>query len=174
LKIAVNGTFGKQGNMYSTIYAPKLLIQTTVTGQLGLLLLIEACELANFEVVSANTDGFVTKIPKVRRAEFDAIVRAWEAATGFETEATKYAALYSRDVNNYIAVKDGGSCKAKGTYSERGSALNSALSKNPEALICSDAVQAFLSNGTPIEQTINECCDDSPLRRRSQRSRRRA
>jgi hypothetical protein len=46
-----NGTFGKQGNMYSTIYAPKLLIQTTMTGQLGLLLLIEAVELANFEVV---------------------------------------------------------------------------------------------------------------------------
>jgi hypothetical protein len=159
LKIAVNGTFGKQGNMYSTIYAPKLLIQTTVTGQLGLLLLIEACELANFEVVSANTDGFVTKIPKVRRAEFDAIVRGWEAATGFETEATRYAALYSRDVNNYIAVKDEGSCKAKGTYSERGSALNSALSKNPEALICSDAVQAFLSKGTPIEETIFNCKD---------------
>jgi hypothetical protein len=36
LKIAINGTFGKQGNMYSTIYAPKLLIQTTMTGQLGL------------------------------------------------------------------------------------------------------------------------------------------
>jgi hypothetical protein len=159
LKIAVNGTFGKQGNMYSTIYAPKLLIQTTITGQLGLLLLIEAIELANFKVVSANTDGVVTIVPKNRKDEFEAIVHAWEQQTGFETEETKYNGLFARDVNNYIAVKEDGSCKAKGAYSERGSALNSALSKNPEALICSDAVQAFLSEGTPIEQTIEQCID---------------
>jgi hypothetical protein len=159
LKIASNGIFGKQGNMYSTVYAPKLLIQTTMTGQLGLLLLIEAVELGGFEVISANTDGFVTKVPKARYNEFVAIIEAWEKQTGFVTEETRYAALYSRDVNNYIAVKEDGSCKAKGAYSERGSALNSVLSKNPEALICSDAVQAFLSKGTPIEQTIFECAD---------------
>jgi hypothetical protein len=159
LKIAVNGTFGKQGNMYSTIYAPKLLIQTTVTGQLGLLLLIEAIELANIPVVSANTDGVVIKCPKSRYEDLLAIVAAWEKQTGFETEETQYKALYARDVNNYIAVKTDGGCKAKGTYSERGSALNSALSKNPEALICSDAVQAFLENGTSIEETIEQCTD---------------
>jgi hypothetical protein len=159
MKIASNGIFGKQGNMYSTIYAPKLLIQTTMTGQLALLLLIEAVELARFEVISANTDGFVTKVPKARSVEFNAIVADWEGRTGFLTEETRYAALYSRDVNNYIAVKEDGTCKVKGAYSERGSALNSVLSKNPEALICSDAVQAFLTVGKPIEETINECRD---------------
>lgn len=159
MKIAANGIFGKQGNMYSTVYAPKLLIQTTVGGQLGLLLLIEAVELANFQVVSANTDGFVTKVPKARKEEFDAIIADWEKRTGFETEETRYAALYSRDVNNYIAVKEDGSCKVKGAYSERGSALNSPLSKNPECLICSDAVQAFLTVGKSIDDTIRECRD---------------
>lgn len=159
MKIASNGIFGKQGNMYSTIYAPKLLIQTTMTGQLDLLLLIEAVELARFEVVSANTDGFVTKVPKARVGDFNAIVADWEQRTGFVTEETRYAALYSRDVNNYIAVKEDGTCKVKGAYSEKGSALNSPLSKNPEALICSDAVQAFLTVGKPIEETINECRD---------------
>lgn len=159
MKIASNGIFGKQGNMYSTVYAPKLLIQTTVGGQLGLLLLIEAVELANFQVVSANTDGFVTKVPKSRIGEFNTIVANWEKITGFETEETCYAGLYSRDVNNYIAIKEDGSCKAKGTYSERGSALNSPLSKNPECLICSDAVQAFLSVGKSIDDTIRECRD---------------
>jgi hypothetical protein len=130
-----------------------------MTGQLGLLLLIEAIELAGFQVVSANTDGFVTKVPKVRYDEYNSVIAEWERQTGFETEETRYRALYSRDVNNYIAVKEDGSCKAKGTYSERGSALNSALSKNPEALICSDAVQAFLSKGTSIEETIEQCTD---------------
>lgn len=159
MKIAANGIFGKQGNMYSTVYAPKLLIQTTVGGQLGLLLLIEAVELADFRVISANTDGFVTKVPKSRLAEFNAIIAAWEKKTGFETEETRYAALYSRDVNNYIAVKEDGSCKVKGAYSERGSALNSPLSKNPECLVCSDAVQAFLTVGKSIDDTIRECRD---------------
>jgi hypothetical protein len=159
MKIASNGIFGKQGNMYSTVYAPKLLIQTTMTGQLGLLLLIEAVVLANFEVVSANTDGFVTKVPKTRLDDFNAILADWEQRTGFLTEETRYAALYSRDVNNYIAVKEDGTCKVKGAYSERGSALNSPLSKNPEAMICSDAVQAFLTVGKSIEETIRECRD---------------
>lgn len=159
LKIASNGIFGKQGNIYSTVYAPKLLIQTTMTGQLGLLLLIEAIELGGFTVISANTDGFVTKVPKKRYDDFVAVIQRWEAATGFETEETRYRALYSRDVNNYIAIKEDGSCKAKGAYSERGSALNSPLSKNPEALICTDAVQAFLSKGKSIEETIRDCRD---------------
>ena len=50
-------------------------------------------------------------------------------------------------------------CKTKGTYSERGSALNSILSKNPETLICTDAVLQYLKNGVPVEKTIKQCRD---------------
>jgi hypothetical protein len=170
LKIAINGTFGKQGNMYSTIYAPKLLIQTTMTGQLALLMFIEMVELAGIPVVSANTDGIVIKCPADRYDDLLRVVELWEQRTGFQTEETRYKAVYSRDVNNYIAVKEKGNeagktfderlgVKAKGTYSERGSALNSPLSKNPEALVCNDAVQAFLATGKPVQDTIRECRD---------------
>jgi hypothetical protein len=86
-------------------------------------------------------------------------------------EETRYKSIHCRDVNNYFAVKlkwddknkvwldevDG--CKVKGCYSERGSALNSRLSKNPTNLICSDAVMKFLTNGTPVEETIMNCKD---------------
>ena len=41
LKICVNGSFGKLGSKFSFLYAPELLIQTTMTGQLALLMLIE-------------------------------------------------------------------------------------------------------------------------------------
>ena len=34
LKITINGTFGKLGSLYSVLYAPDLMIQVTVTGQL--------------------------------------------------------------------------------------------------------------------------------------------
>lgn len=159
LKITINGTFGKLGNKYSKIYSPDLLIQVTMTGQLCLLMLIEMIELAAISVVSANTDGVVIKCPVDRYEDLEAVIIIWEEKTGFLTEETRYKGLYSRDVNNYIAVKEHGGCKTKGTYSEVGSAGNSPLSKNPESYICSMAVQAFLEFGTPVEDTIMSCRD---------------
>lgn len=104
LKIVLNGSFGKFGSPYSVLYSPDLMIQTTVGGQLAILMLIERLFLRGFDVVSANTDGFVTKLPRVRRDEFNAVVWDWECDTGFTTEETEYISLHSRDVNNYIAI----------------------------------------------------------------------
>jgi len=171
LKITINGSFGKLGNRYSTLYAPKLLLQVTITGQLALLMLIEMLEAAGIRVISANTDGIVSKYHKDAHATVRAVIEEWERRTNFKTEETRYAGIYSRDVNNYLATKlkqdkktnewlpEIESCKSKGVYSELGSALNSRLSKNPETLICSDAVKALLMSGTPIVQTIRECKD---------------
>ncbi len=50
-------------------------------------------------------------------------------------------------------------CKTKGAYCERGSALNSRLSKNPESLICVDAVLSYLVGGVSVEKTIKNCRD---------------
>lgn len=170
LKIVINGSFGKLGDPYSRIFAPKLMIQVTVTGQLALLMFIELLELAGIPVVSGNTDGIIVKCPVNRYQDLNAIRAYWEKKTGFETEETRYKAVYSRDVNNYYAVKlecDGKGdyldqqlgIKTKGEYCERGSALDSILSKNPENLIVSDAVMQLLRNGKSIEQTIKECQD---------------
>lgn len=171
LKITINGSFGKLGNKYSTLYAPQLMLQVTITGQLVLLMLIEMLEEAGISVISGNTDGIVSKYHKDRHNDVRAIIAEWEKRTNFKTEETRYSAVYSRDVNSYVAIKtDGGDeearflderlgVKTKGAYCERGSALNSILSKNPEALVCSDAVISFLKNGTPVEKTIRECKD---------------
>ena len=72
-------------------------------------------------------------------------------------EFTPYRSIHSRDVNNYIAIDAKGKVKSKGIYSEFGSALNSRLSKNPETLICSDAVKKFLLDGIEISETILNC-----------------
>jgi DNA polymerase elongation subunit (family B) len=159
LKITINGSFGKFGNAYSTLYSPQLLIQVTLTGQLALLMLIERIENVGIPVVSGNTDGIVIKCPVAKREQLNQIIKEWEFDTNFDTEESEYAALYSRDVNNYIAVKTDGTCKTKGVFSERGSALNSTLSKNPETLLVSDSVQAFLAKGKPIEETVRNCRD---------------
>lgn len=53
------------------------------------------------------------------------VITEWEQKTGLNTEETEYKAIYSRDVNNYVAVKKDGKTKNKGAF-----ALGS-LSKNP-------------------------------------------
>jgi hypothetical protein len=153
LKITVNGSFGKLASPYSVLYSPDLLIQVTLTGQLTLLMLIERLEIRGITVVSANTDGITIKCPRTRREEMLGVVRKWEEDTGFVTEGTYYRALYSRDVNNYIAVKEDGSATLKGSYAKTG------LQKNPTNQICVDAVIALLTTGAPIETTIRSCCD---------------
>ena len=159
LKIAVNGTFGKLGNKWSPLYAPNLMLQVTLTGQLSLLMLIESLELAGFQVCSANTDGFIIKCHRDRRAELDGYIERWERVTAFRTEETAYKFVCSRDVNNYIAVKDDGKVKVKGAYCERGSAGDSVLSKNPESLVAIDAAIAWLKDGVPLMATIQACRD---------------
>ncbi|MEG7688959.1 hypothetical protein U2044_15310, partial [Listeria monocytogenes] len=63
-KIMINGTFGKTGSQYSVLFAPTMLIQTTITGQLSILMLIEWHEHYGIPVISANTDGIVINCPR--------------------------------------------------------------------------------------------------------------
>ena len=162
LKITINGSFGKLGSKYSILYSPDLLIQVTLTGQLSLLMLIERLEWAGVHVVSANTDGIVIKCPRLREQEADDIISCWEKDTGFSTEEVKYKSLLSKDVNNYIAVKEDGTTKCKGVFSNPwASKKNKAdrLHKNPTNIICVEAIEHFLIDNVPIEQTIRRCTD---------------
>lgn len=153
LKITINGSFGKLGSKWSVLYSPDLMLQTTVTGQLALLMLIEHLEVSGIPVVSANTDGVVIKCPKTKLDTLEGIVYVWECLTGFDTEETRYTALYSRDINNYIALKEGGGHKTKGVLASPG------LAKNPTNTVCVDAAVAYLKHGTPVEDTVNGCTD---------------
>ena len=129
-------------------------------------MLIDMLEAHRIPVVSANTDGIVINCPHGLAAERDRIIWVWEQATGFETEATQYDAIYSRDVNNYVALKRGGGVKLKGAFASPG------LAKNPTNEICNEAVVAFLDDrrpvladqhvvehGVTVESTIRECTD---------------
>jgi hypothetical protein len=154
-KTAINGTFGKTGSIYSVLFAPEMLIQTTVTGQLSLLMLIEWHETQGIQVISANTDGIVIYCPRDRVHISESIIKYWEQVTGLEMETTEYKAIYSRDVNNYFAVKTNEEVKRKGEYAKAGLVEK----KNPDIEICSDAVSELLSNGTPLLYTIAACRD---------------
>lgn len=160
LKIALNGCYGKLGSRYSILYAPHLMIAITVTGQLALLMLIDRAEAAGIPVVSANTDGVVFNCPTDLEGRMLEITRQWEADTGFELESTRYAGLYSQSVNSYIAMKPDGTVKRKGKlqnpHKETPPDIRTLLMTSPSMNILSDAVVAYLKDGTPLEQTIRE------------------
>lgn len=162
LKIVLNGCFGKFGSPFSALFAPDLMIQVTLTGQLSVLMLIEELVVRAFGVVSANTDGFVTKVPVERRDEFNALLMEWEWDTGLQTEETSYQWLYSANVNNYIALDTKGKVKRKGkaaTPAGPGLKGASGLKKNPRAEICIEAVIALVKDNVPISDTITYCED---------------
>ena len=153
LKIVVNGSFGKLGSKYSTLYSPELLIQTTITGQLALLMLIEKMHLAGIKTVSANTDGIVLLCPKSKENLCENIAFWWSLETTFNLERTNYKALASRDVNNYIAVTTKEKIKGKGVFAKPG------LAKNPDTKIVFESVAKFVVDKTPIKTTIKKCKD---------------
>lgn len=152
-KIQINGTFGKTNSKFSKLYSPKMMLTTTITGQLAELMLIERLELACIDAVSANTDGIVVYCAHDKRQRMQEIVKEWERDTGFNMEESRYLAMYSRDVNNYIAIKQNGKVKLKGVFAETG------LSHNPQNQICYQAVVAYVKDGVPVEDTINKCRD---------------
>lgn len=153
-KIFLNGSYGKLGSIYSILFAPNLLIQTTITGQLVLIMLAERLEKYGVSVVSANTDGIVVKCPrKYIETRMKPIISAWEKLTSYEMEFTEYEGIYNRDVNSYVAIKADGKAKAKGFFASGG------LQKSPTNEVCSKAFIEYLKHGTPIEDAIRGCTD---------------
>jgi len=152
LKVVIVSCYGKMLSPYSNLYAPNLAMTITITGQLALLMLIESFSEAGLEVVSANTDGITTLLDKSDYRTLENLCFDWELETGLNLEETDYLSLYSRDVNNYLAIKKDG-------YKGVGLFKLFQLSKNTRTPICVLAVIEYLQKGKPIEKTIKECDD---------------
>ena len=147
-KIVLNGSYGKFGSMFSKLYAPDLMIATTLTGQLYLLTLIEELDAMGITVISANTDGvtFGGHPDLIKKAKAFIEVYGW--TTNFEFEYAHFRKIAYKDVNNYIGVKTNGEVKCKGIYAESG------LQKNPTNEVCTLAAQAYLAEGRPVRDFI--------------------
>jgi hypothetical protein len=152
-KILLNSSFGKFGNKFSILYAPKLLLQTTLTGQLSLMMLAERFEECKFMILQQNTDGLCIKLKRSDSELLKSVVEQWEHETQFNMEYVYYKSIHSRDVNNYCSVKSEGGIKRKGAYSEE------SLSKNPQNNVCADAAVNYLLTKESVESYIKSCND---------------
>ena len=150
LKLAVNSVYGKSSDMQNWIYDRQLTMFTTITGELSLLMLIEAYELAGIHVISANTDG-VTIL--VKNASFDtmtAINKWWMDVTQYELERTDYQKIIFSTVNDYLAIKTDGEIKKKGDF-----LTDFELHKNKSARVVPIALERYFVNDVPVADTIH-------------------
>lgn len=151
-KIADNAISGQLKDKYSPLYDPRDNNAITVNGQLLLLDLIEKLEPHIEKLVQSNTDGILIKLRSLDDYDkIDDIVWEWEQRTGMRMGFDLYTKVFQKDVNNYLIVAEDGSTKTKGAYTKSLGPLDFDLP------IVNKALVEYMKNGTPVEQTINEC-----------------
>jgi hypothetical protein len=149
LKLAVNSVYGKSSDMLNWIYDRQLTMFTTITGELSLMMLIEAYELSGIQVISANTDGVTLKIHKSKLDDMHRINKWWQDLTSYELERTDYQKIIFSTVNDYLAIKTNGDIKKKGDF-----LTDFELHKNKSARIVPIALEAYFVHNTPVSNTI--------------------
>jgi hypothetical protein len=149
LKLAVNSVYGKSSDMQSWIYDRQLTMFTTITGELSLMMLIEAYELAGIHVISANTDGVTVMVANALMDKMHEINKWWMDVTKYELERTDYQKIIFSTVNDYLAIKTDGEIKKKGDF-----LTDFELHKNKSAKVVPIALEHFFVNDVPVATTI--------------------
>jgi hypothetical protein len=150
LKLAVNSVYGKSSDMQNWIYDRQLTMFTTITGELSLMMLIEAYELRGIHVISANTDGVTVRVKKCDLELMKAINNWWMDLTSYELERTDYKKIIFSTVNDYLAIKTDGKVKKKGDF-----LTDFELHKNKSARIVPLALEQYYIHDIPVDITIS-------------------
>lgn len=152
LKIALNGTYGNSGNVYSPFYDLKYLLTITISGQLSLLMLVDMLiELPTLNIIQCNTDGVTYSVHPDYSNTARKICKEWEQITALELEEAIYSRFWIRDVNNYIAEYANGDLKRKGAF-RFGDELG--WHQNHSSQVVAKAVSAYLVHGDNISAFI--------------------
>jgi hypothetical protein len=155
-KIVINSVYGKSRDDNSWMHDPMVTYQTTINGQLFLLMLIERLEEAGMPVVYANTDGINVKVPGPKVDEYHAICDAWEQHTGFVLDHEEFQFMALADVNNYIWQKDDGSLKRKGRLNKNRHKGSWGLGRSFDMPVVPLAVERYFTDGVDPAKTIRE------------------
>lgn len=157
LKIVANaGIFGKMGSEKSFLCDKKAMYTVTINGQLFLFMMIEKLELNGIHVVSANTDGIISIIPKHLVDKYYEICTEWENYTKFGLEYTDYELYVRENVNSYITRKSDGKFKLKGSRMNDNMFAED-LTKGYNAPIIARAVNQYFLNNIPVMDTLKNC-----------------
>ncbi len=157
LKIVINSSFGMMNDIYSFLYDPKALYSITMNGQLILLALVEAVsEIEGCDVISANTDGFVTKVSKKVKDQYMQTCLDTSKYFDLDGEFTHYSKYVRTSVNSYITIKTDGTTKVKGEFEHNKVALHDGYSKGFSQPIVAYALMKYYTEDIPVETTVKE------------------
>ena len=147
-----NITYGAEGDKFNAMYDPLHRNLVCVFGQVFIIDLLDKVE-DIIELLNSNTDGIFVKIKRKNVAEFKRRVHEWEQRTRLHMSYDEFKSMWSKDVNNYVAIREDGSYHAKGAYVKELSDLDYDLP------IVNAALKNYMIHGIPVEQTVLNCID---------------
>lgn len=152
LKIVINAIYGKFGSDTYFLYDRFAQMQVTINGQLMVMMVVEALELAGIHVVSANTDGIIVKLPKDKENEFKDITDAWCAQNKLGADSEKYKLFVTRDINNYFDIQSNDKVEYKGSLDPHQYLKD--LKKGYDMPVVAKAVFEYFANGVSVMETL--------------------
>lgn len=154
LKIVINGTFGICKDANNKAYDPRNANLICVNGQLLLMDLIEhLAAVDSFELIQSNTDGLIIKIRRDDFEQVDDICYEWESRCKMDLEFDYIQEIWQKDVNNYVFTQFDGKIERKGAYVKDLNPMDNDLP------IINAALNNYMLQGIPVEQTINSCTE---------------
>ena len=145
-----NITYGATGDKFNKMYDPLHRNLVCVFGQVFIIDLLDKVE-DLIELYNSNTDGIFVKLKRKDLDEFKSRVHEWEERTHLHMSYDEFYKMYTKDVNNYVAVRSDGSYHSKGAYVKELNDLDYDLP------IVNEAVKNYLLFGISPEQTIFGC-----------------
>ena len=147
-----NITYGAEGDKFNPMYDPLHRNLVCVFGQVFIIDLLDKVE-DIIELLNSNTDGIFVKLKRKDVDEFKRRVHKWEERTRLHMSYDEFSSIWSKDVNNYVAIRPDGSYHAKGAYVKELSDLDYDLP------IVNEALKDYILKGVPVETTILSCTD---------------
>ena len=145
-----NITYGAEGDKFNPMYDPLHRNLVCVFGQVFIIDLLDKVE-DIITLLNSNTDGIFVKLKRKDVDEFKRRVHEWEERTRLHMSYDEFSSFWSKDVNNYVAIRPDGSYHAKGAYVKELSSLDYDLP------IVNEAVKDYILKKIPVENTILGC-----------------
>lgn len=159
-KLSMNAVYGKSNSEYSWVYDPLYTLDTTLAGQLSLVMLSEqvVTQIHKGSLIQANTDGITVMIPRSQKKKLYQLCQQWEKDTGIILEYQSYKQMILRDVNSYIAESLKGYVKYKGAFKTYPEMMNDGeYHKAINQMIVPEAIAKYFLEGIPVEETVMKC-----------------
>lgn len=154
IKLVLNGVSGHLDSEHSWLYNPEGIMKVRCGGQLILLVLIEQCLLAGYDVISCNTDGLEVIVPRDQLDDYINIVNQVGNKYNVMFEREYYKKIVYSHVNSYIAIKENGEIKQKGEF-----ITNPELGSSTDFLIIPNLLNDYFVKGIKPEDAIKEYKD---------------